>query len=531
MGTSSREEGGPRPPRGIRAAIEGVLPRERFGDERDILSGAGQNVVGLVVGALAAFAAQVLITRSLGAAAFGVVTVAAQAAFVASAATRFGMDVACVRLVAILVGGGQPGRVRRLVARAVAIAGLVSVGSGVVLLVLSGVLARTLTTLPDVAGPAFRAAALALPFAAVAQVYLGATRGLKIMRHTLYVFWIGQPVAWIALALVGWVVARTAGVTVLAYALSWALAAAAAWLAWEREARGFEARPRGAPIPEERLGPLLRFGALRAPATLFSQLLFWTDLFVVARYVSSAQVGVYGAAVRAAQALLLFLTSLSLMFSPFVADLHARGERGRLDALYKSVTRWTLAATLPVLLVLALLPEPVLRIFGGEFAEGRAALLILIAGMVVPVSVGTVGFILIMVGRTGWDLLVYAGSFALDVGVAVLLAPRIGIRGAAVAQAVTLATSSAVRLYLVKRFVGIWPFDRHFLRLAPPVLVGGAVMAGVHVLLRGATWPVDLGGSTAAGWLAYAGAMVAVGLKPGERRTLFSIAGRALGRA
>ena len=30
------------------------------------------------------------------------------------------------------------------------------------------------------------------------------------------------------------------------------------------------------------------------------------------------------------------------------------------------------------------------------------------------VMVGTVGFILIMAGRTGWDLLVYLGGFAID---------------------------------------------------------------------------------------------------------------------
>ena len=124
----------------------------------------------------------------------------------------------------------------------------------------------------------------------------------------------------------------------------------------------------------------------------------------------------YSAVLRAGQALFLFLTSVSLTFSPFVADLHHRGERRQLDDLYKQVTRWTLAATIPVLLVLAILPGPVLRIFGAEFVEGEAALRILIVGMIVPVMVGTVGFILIMAGRTGWDLLVYVGGFTVDVG-------------------------------------------------------------------------------------------------------------------
>ena len=210
--------------------------------------------------------------------------------------------------------------------------------------------------------------------------------------------------------------------------------------------------------------------------TLFSQLIFWTDLFVLSLLMSDrgaageAQVGVYSAVLRAGQALFLFLTSVSLTFSPFVADLHHRGERATLDGLYKQVTRWTLAATIPVLLVLAVMPGSVLRIFGGDFVEGEAALRILIVGMIVPVMVGTVGFILIMAGRTGWDLLVYVGGFAIDIGLALALArpDALGIRGAAIAQAATLTFSAIARLLLVRRFLGIWPFDASL----PPV--GGA---------------------------------------------------------
>jgi O-antigen/teichoic acid export membrane protein len=528
LGTSSSE-----PPRraGLRRALEGVLPRDRYGDKRDILGGAGQNVIGLVVGGIAQLGAQVLITRRLGPAPYAVVTAAVQAAFIGAAATRFGMDVANVRLVAILAGRGAHDRARGLVARSVGIAGLVSLAAGAAVFALAGPIARLFTDHPG--GPnAFRAAAVALPFAAIAQTYLGATRGLKIMRHTLYVFWVGQWAAWIVLCLAVWLVAETVGPTVLAYAGSWALATAAAWAAWRREIGRFPAATDAPGLPEERTGALLRFGALRAPATLFSQLIFWTDFFVLSLLAPARDVGIYGAAVRAAQSLLLFLTSLSLVFSPFVADLHARGRRDELDALYKSVTRWSLAATMPVLLVLAILPGPILRIFGGGFDEGRTALLILIAGMLVPVAVGTVGFILIMVGRTGWDLLVYAAAFVLDIGVAAVLArpERLGIEGAAVAQAATLWFSALARLLLVRRFVGIWPFDRDFARLLIPVAVGGGVMAGIHAVLLGSAWPVDLLVSAGAGVAAYAVALLAAGLKPSERATALSGARRAVGR-
>ena len=155
----------------------------------------------------------------------------------------------------------------------------------------------------------------------------------------------------------------------------------------------------------------------------------------------------------------------------------------------------------------------------------------LIIGMIVPVLVGTVGFILIMVGRTGWDLLVYVASFAIDIGVAYVLIPSVGIRGAAIAQALTLWFSASARLFLVRRFVRIWPFDRSFLRLIPPTAIGAAVMLGASVVIPTEKWLVNLVGASALGVGAYAVALVAVGLKPGERRALLSVAKRLAGRA
>ena len=515
---------------GFRAALEDVLPRSQFGDQRDIIGGAGQNVIGLAAGVLATFVTQIVMTRTLGAALFGVVTVATQFAFIASTATRFGMDVANVRLVAILVGRGEYGRVRGLVRTSALISGVVSVVVGLVVFLLADWLGRSLTSLPHEGEVSFWAAALAIPFAAVTWAYLGGTRGLKIMRHTLYIFWIGQPVGWILIAMVGWTASKSAGMTSLAYALSWVIACFFAWWAWERETRGFEGRTDTGGIPEERTGALLKFGMLRAPATLFAQLLFWIDTFVLAAYRGSHQVGVYGATVRTGQSLLLFLTSLSLVFSPFVADLHHRGEREKLDALYKNVTRWGLATTLPILLALAILPGTIMRVYGPEFVAGKSALQILIIGLIVPVVVGTVGFILIMVGRTGWDLLVYLGSFVTAVGIAVILAPRIGMRGTAIAEAVTLTLSAIARLMLVKRFVNIWPFDRWYLRLIPATVAGGLVMWATHQVLAGPKWLLDLGGSVGLGALVYGAVLVATGLKPGERRMMLRLGGRLLGR-
>jgi len=249
-------------------------------------------------------------------------------------------------------------------------------------------------------------------------------------------------------------------------------------------------------------------------------LLFWTDLFVLTQFANEAEVGIYSAALRAGQIMVLFLTSVSLMFSPFVADLHNRGETERLDRLFKSLTRWTLAATLPPFLLLLIAPEPALRLFGADFTEGRTALLILLAGQFVNVATGSVGFVLIMVGRTGWDLLVYAGSLVLDVGLALWLCSRYGMEGAAIANAVTFALSKWARLALVRRFVRIQPYDRAYLRLILPAAVSAGAMALVHATIPADKWLLDLTATALAGTVGFALAFLAAGLTPSERSGL-----------
>src|SRR5204862_5112996 len=121
--------------------VHAALPLERFGDHRAILAGTGQNIAGLAVYVVASLAANILISRALGARALGVVTLATQFAFIGGAATRFGMDMAAVRRVAIDVGKGEPGRVRAIVARAAVIAAVASVVAGAVVFLLASDLA------------------------------------------------------------------------------------------------------------------------------------------------------------------------------------------------------------------------------------------------------------------------------------------------------------------------------------------------------------------------------------------------------
>src|SRR3954454_7749463 len=429
----------------VAAAPTGVFAGTEGKDFRVLAAGTAQNIVGLAVFVVGTFGANILIARSFGggtagATALGIVTLGTQFAFIAAAGTRMGMDMASVRYVAIELGAGRAGAVRVVVARSVLIALAVSTAAGALTVALATPIGSALSKEDSAATIAsIRAAGVAIPFIALTYVWLGGSRGMKVMRHTLYVQWVAQPLLWIVLMLALWRVDKTEPMAVWAYAASWVLAAAGGWFFWTALSRRFAKEPAEGGLT----AALIKYGGPRAPAALLSQGLFWIDYFVAsaigAPAVTSNDLGVYAACVRVALAMVLFLTAVSYVFSPFVADLHSRGETEKLDGLFKSITRWTVAGTIPLLLLMLLAPAAILRLFGGsDFTSGTTALRILVIGQAINVSVGAAGFVLIMAGRTGWDLTVYGVSALLDLVLSLILVPKFGINGAAAAQAIPI---------------------------------------------------------------------------------------------
>jgi O-antigen/teichoic acid export membrane protein len=460
-------------------------------EERTLLTGTALNVVGLVAGVLAALGVQILLGHALAPGAFGLVTVAVQVAFVASAGSRFGMDMAAVRLVAIGRGAGSIDNLMSLVERCALIALAASV-------LVAALLAVT-APLYDGYTRVIALAAVSVPFTAVTNVYLGATRGLGQMRQTLYVFWIGQPVVWIAVAAAAVAAGGATDAAVLSYDCSWIAAAVAARALWRREAAPYGGRE----ASRAEVRSALRYGLPRAPAALLAQAVFWADLWVLAAFEHGNELDAYSAAARISQVLLLFLTSLSLVFSPFAADLHARGERQRLDELFKRSTRWALTATLPLLIVLFVAADDVLHAFSARFEVGETALRILLLGQTVNVATGSVGFILIMTGFTGVDLIDNALGIALLVGLAAALTAAFGIEGTATAAAVSVAGLNILRLVQVRRRVGIQPYERTYIGLMVPAAAAALAALGAHAALAGQSWLLSLVVTSACGLVAY----------------------------
>jgi len=109
----------------------------------------------------------------------------------------------------------------------------------------------------------------------------------------------------------------------------------------------------------------------------------------------------------------------------------------------------------PALLLFIVAPSWVMGLFGSQFESGWVVLLILAAGQFVNVVTGSVGYLLMMSGHESLMRNNIIFSALLNLALNILCVPTLGIVGAAVATAISLAVMNIVSLWLVYLKLGI----------------------------------------------------------------------------
>src|SRR5919106_520986 len=336
-----------------------------------------------------------------------------------------------------------------------------------------------------------------LPLAAASSVSLSATRGFGTMVPYVSVENIGKPALRPALV----VLAIASGFGTLAVALAWAFPIAIAFpiavialvallRRTEQEALSLE---RTTPI-RDLASEFWRFAAPRGLATVFHVAITWLDVLLIGALRSAAEAGVYSAVSRLVLFGVFAIEAVRLAIAPQISGLLARHERDAAQMVYRVGTWWLMALSWPLYLALAVFAPFVLKMFGPGFSAGETPLLILSLAMLFGVGTGNVTVVLLMGGKSVWNLANTIVALAVNVTLNLILIPRFGMNGAAVAWAVSIIVNNLIPLAQVMRFLRLNPFGRGFLVVA---LGTTACYAGLGILIRSTV------GMTAASFVAF----------------------------
>ncbi|HUM04116.1 MAG TPA: flippase [Terriglobales bacterium] len=209
------------------------------------------------------------------------------------------------------------------------------------------------------------------------------------------------------------------------------------------------------------------------------------DRLILGHYLLAKEIGIYAVASSAAALCSLVLQAVNTIFGPVIADLHARQEQQLLSRLFQTVTKWVIAFTLPLILLLSVFASTVLGIFGADFQAGSVVLMILCVGQLANVGTGSVGTLLYMSGNQNKMLPVQVAAAVLAVAGNIALIPLFGIKAAAVVSVLATAVNNVVFLVVVWRKMHLFPYNASYVRLLVPVSATGAAIWFLHAYTVG----------------------------------------------
>ncbi|WP_435745239.1 oligosaccharide flippase family protein [Nocardioides sp. SYSU DS0663] len=432
---------------------------------------SGRTVIGTAVTTLCNFVLLAAIARGLGNSAVGLFSIAFALRAILVLVCGLGMRVALTKFVAGHRARGDGEGLRGSVLLGVALPTVCATVLGGALALAAGPLARELFDNAALVVP-LRLVALSLPFAVLMDTSLAATQGFSSMRAYAGIGLTLEPL--LRLGLVVAAIAAGAGLDAVTASLpvASAVASMAAVVALRRTMRRVSP---GVRVP---WGELLRFASVSWVASLATQGLLWADVLILGVLASAEDVGVYQVATRIVLAAMLMITPLTTAMAPRVAHAHELGDRRGLSERYLGVVRWTWRLTVPLLVGVVVVPGAALSAFGGDFEAGIVVIHVLAVGAVIEALAAPSAVVLNQTGHNRLNMIINVSALVTNVVLNIVLVPRIGIVGAAIAWSVVLLVPGLVRIVAVRRLaVDRWPFGR-----PQAVSLAGAALGGLAVL-------------------------------------------------
>ena len=386
-----------------------------------------------------------------------------------------GLGGAATRFVAAYAGTGRLDLLRGFLVRGLGTLAVVSLGLGVALALGGGWIAERVYQAPALADYVWLFAAM-LPISVVSG-FLGQVLGgyQAIATRTVLTSFVSVSLT-IGLSVAalsrGWGLRGYLVAQLVSALVTLALVARAVWRAspagtWDREGTR--------PWPDRRVVAFA--GSMMAISGLEFLLGQW-DRVALGIYLDATAVGIYTVAATTVGFIPVLLQSVNSIFAPIIAAAHARGDRLLLAALFRTLTKWTFALTLPFAAVVVLWAPTIMGLFGEEFRSGSAILVAGTLGQLANCGAGSVGYMLIMSGHQGALVRVQVLVGVASALAYMVVAPVWGLSGVAIAAAISMTAANLLYLAAVRRLLGLLPYDPSYRRLIGPLLATMAASVG-----------------------------------------------------
>jgi O-antigen/teichoic acid export membrane protein len=317
---------------------------------------------------------------------------------------------------------------------------------------------------------------LAIPLLTATDLIAGVFRGVTNARARVFL----QDVVGPLTRLGATVVVVGAGLPLVWIANGWVIAFAITALV------GFVTILLWTPILDYNSSPIARleFVSFATPlmvSAAMGVLLGNADTLLLGYFTTPSIVGIYDSAFAVSTLIIGIYTAFGFLFLPVFSRLHADEDQQGMQETYSVITKWMTTILAPVYLTLVFFSSTLLSVtFGEPFAIADSALIILLTGMYLRTVTGLGGQALTAIGEPRAVMIGNVVGVASNIGLNIVLIPRYGLVGAAIATALVSAGLDGLYLLYLYRQTGVAPSIQ---RLVYPLLGGSVVVLSLFYFL------------------------------------------------
>jgi O-antigen/teichoic acid export membrane protein len=209
------------------------------------------------------------------------------------------------------------------------------------------------------------------------------------------------------------------------------------------------------------------------------QLLNQMDTIMLGHFASEGDVGIYSIAVKVSSFVVIGLEIMLPIVAPLFSQFSETRDNELTEALFRTVTKWLCYSALIMFACIAIFRVELLHLFGKGFTAGATALLILAVGYLVCAATGPTGILLTMTGKQKWELANTISMVIFNFLLNLVLIPAMGLIGAAIATAVSIAIINGLKLVQVYMLFGLRAHNLKYLKGV--FAIGGAGLIGYLV--------------------------------------------------
>jgi O-antigen/teichoic acid export membrane protein len=456
----------------------------------DISNAAGNAAfvsVGNIGGAVLKYGSNLVIQRGFGVAAFGLYTLGMSIMGLAIAIFNLGLDDAMVRYVSAYRAKLQTSSLRGLTIFCSLLAGASGILGALIVLYLVPFLV-TIKHSPELT-PLLLMLSPIIPLMCLQTIWSSGLQGFKEFRWRVMFQRLVMPVIMIFMLLGCLVLFHSFNAVIIVTLINALLGTLYSLFFFFRKVSEIMKPEPGKYEIREWLG----FAIPNFLTSIMDTVLESIDTILLVYFaISNVALGQYAAAIKLSSFIVMPQNALNTMFAPTIAELYSQGEKEKLAAMFKVVTKWAITFSLPIFGITTLFSSYLLSISGPDFVPAWPLVIAFAVGAMINVSTGSVGYMLLMTGHTKISSLNSITAVVVNVVVGSILAPRYGAMGVAAATGLAVGVVNLMKLLQVFFLVKMQPYRWDVLKPLGAGFISAGLTAGLLYLFSLAHLAIDI---------------------------------------